>query len=54
MKYIEEIIDGKPTMVCVYMKKRQIMRNIDVLKHYYPNKKTEIANLQKQLKQLQK
>jgi|9_EtaG_2_1085328.scaffolds.fasta_scaffold41231_2 hypothetical protein len=52
MKYIKEIIDGKPTMVCVYVKKRELMNNIDILKHYYPNKKREIGLYQKELQEL--
>lgn len=53
MKYIKEIIDGKPTMVCVYRKERELMRTIDILRFYYPNKKREIALRYKELKKLQ-
>ena len=53
MKYIKEIIDGKTTMVCVYRKERELMRTIDILRFYYPNKKREIALRYKELKKLQ-
>jgi hypothetical protein len=53
MKYIKEIIDGKPTMVSVYVKKRELWNKIAVLEHYYPNKKREIATHYKELKELQ-
>jgi hypothetical protein len=39
-------------MVCVYVKKRELMNNIDILKHYYPNKKREIGIYKKELEEL--
>ena len=54
MNYIKEIRDGKPTMVSIYVKKRELMNDIDILKHYYPNKKREIALKQMEVELIDK
>ena len=54
MEYITETIDGKKVNISIYEKKRQIMRDIDLLKYYYPNKKREIKSLKMKLQLINK
>ena len=54
MKYITEITYGKKTMVSLYEKKKELMRDIDLLKYYYPNKKKLILCKRNQVEQIDK